>query len=90
MLIKSRNTASITASTAEALEIEDNVQPENLKSLIDDRAAIAVKKSKEKNKKKRKKNEAHTFTTSEINSSSTTSETQSTNTNQTTGRLVNF
>ena len=35
-LIKNRNTTSITASTAEALEKEDNVQPENLRALIDD------------------------------------------------------
>ena len=73
-LIKNHSTTSITASTAKALEKEDNVQLENLKLLIDDCAAIAVKKLKEKKKKKRKKNKAHTPITSELNSSSTTGE----------------
>ena len=65
-LIQNRNTSSITTATAEALEEEDNVEPEKLVSLIDDRTAIAIRKSdKNKSKKKKKTDTRHTNTSGE-------------------------
>ena len=42
-LLKNKNTTSATAATAEALDVEANVTPRNLKSLIDESTATAVK-----------------------------------------------
>ena len=45
-LIKTNNTALITEATATAIETDPIVTPQNMVTLIDKRAAIAVSKSK--------------------------------------------
>ena len=58
-LIKNRDTASITAATAEAIEKEQNVKPKHLVSLIEECAEEAItnaQKKKNKKSKKEKKN----------------------------------
>ena len=44
-LIRTKNTALITEATATAIEAETNVTPQNMVTLIDRRAIIAVSKS---------------------------------------------
>ena len=55
-LVKNRNTASMTAATAEAIEEEESVKPATLINLIDDRTKVAIDKENNKTNKKANKN----------------------------------